>query len=83
MANFANGCAWFLGKEFLSVISRYSLHLCGCLVLHCFPEASSIYRSIIETKEAQRLTMKVGSSKVRLLSCQLYFTYETCKHYAL
>ena len=70
-------------QVFLSVISRYFLHLCGCLVLNCFLEACSIYKSIIETKEVQRLTMKVGSSKVCLLSCQLYYTYETCKHYAL
>ena len=69
---------------FLSVICKDFLHLCSCLVLHCFLEASSIYSSVIETKEAQRrLIMKVGSIKACLLSSQLYFTYETCKHSAL
>ena len=52
---------------FLSVICKDFLHLCGCLVLHCFLEASSIYSSVIETKEAQRLIMKVGSIKACLL----------------
>ena len=58
-------------------------HLCGYLVLHCFLEASSIYSSIIETKEVLRLIMKEGSINVCLLSCQFYYTYETCKHCAL
>ena len=58
---------------FLSVICKDFLHLCGCLVLHCFFEASSIYSSIIETKDVQRLIMKVGSINVCLLSCQFYY----------
>ena len=51
---------------FLSVICKDFEHLCDCLVLHCFLEASSIYSSIIETKEAQRLIVKVGSINVCL-----------------
>ena len=47
------------------------LHSCGCLVLHCFLEASSIHSSMsLETNEVQRLIMKVGSINVCLLSCQ-------------
>ena len=55
---------------FVFVICKDFLHLCGCLVLHCFFEDSSFYSSIIETKEVQRLIMKVGSINVCLLSCQ-------------
>ena len=50
------------------------------VVLHCFLEASSIYSSIKETKEVQRLIMKVGSINMCLLSCQFYYTYKTCNH---
>ena len=58
----------FFGEGgFLSVICKDFFHLCGCLVLHYFFEASSIYCSIIER---QRLIMKVGSINVCLLSCQ-------------
>ena len=42
-----------------------ALHLCGCLVLHCFLKANSI----IGTKEVQRVIMKVDSIYVCLLSC--------------
>ena len=99
LVNIANGCAWFWEKRFfsysfgrphvqfvnlfLSVICKDFLHLSGFLVLHCFFEALLIYSSIIETKEVQRFIMKVGSTEVCLLSCQFYYTYETCKHYAL
>ena len=68
---------------FLSVISKSFLHLFGCLVLHCFLEARSSYSSVTETKEVQRLIMEVGSIRVRLLFCQFYYTYQTCKHCAL
>ena len=51
---------------FLSVICKAFLHLCGCLVLNCLLEASSVNSSIIETKEVQRLIMKVGSIDVCL-----------------
>ena len=70
-ANFADGCAWFIGEGgFLSVISKDFLYLCECLVLHYFPEASSIYSSVIERRREQRLIIKVGSINVCLLSCQ-------------
>ena len=71
------------GRVFLSVITTDFLHLCGCLVFHCFLEASSIYSSFIETKEVQKLIMKVGSIIVCLLFCWFYYTYETCKQCAL
>ena len=48
---------------FLSMICKDFKHLCDCLVLHCFLEASSI----IETKKAQTLIVKVGSINVCLL----------------
>ena len=73
---FREGC-------FLNVICRDFLHLCDCLVLHGFFEASSIDSSIIEKKEVQGLIIKVGSISVCLLSCQFYYTYETRKHFAL
>ena len=47
LAKFSNGCTWFLRKGFFSVICKDFLHFCGCLVLHCFLEASSIYSLII------------------------------------
>ena len=38
-----NGCVWFLGERgFPSVLCKDFLHSCGCSVLHCFLEASSI-----------------------------------------
>ena len=40
------------------------------------------YSSIMETKEVQRLVMKVDSVNVCLLSFQFFYTYETCKHCA-
>ena len=49
---------------FLSVICKDFLHLCGCLALHCFLEASSIYSSVTEMKEVQRLIMKVVSNNM-------------------
>ena len=81
-ANFANGFAWFLGERiFLSVICRDVFHLCGCTLL---PRGdSSIYSSIIETKDVQRLTKKVGSINSCLLSCHFYYICETCKHCVL
>ena len=74
MPNFANGSVWLLGRGvFLSVICRDFLYLCGCLVLRCFLEASSIYGSITKRKEAQRLIMKVGSINMfAFLSVLLY-----------
>ena len=54
LVNFANCCAWFWGKGFvsyLSVICKDFLHLFCFLVLHCFLEALLIYSSIVETKE--------------------------------
>ena len=84
--NFGQFCQWlcivFVEGVFLCVKCRDFLHLCRCLVLHCFLETSSIYSSFIEKKEVRRL-IKVGSINVRLLSCQVYYTYETCKHCAL
>ena len=69
---------------FFSVMCRDFLHSCVCLVLHCFLKASSIYSSEeVQTKEVQRLIMKVGSVNLCLLFCQFYYTYETCKHFAL
>ena len=68
---------------FLSVICKDFLDLFGCLVLRCFLEGRLIYSSIIETKEVQRLIMKVGSISVCLLSCQFYYTFENGKHSAL
>ena len=65
------------------VICKDFLHLCGCLALHCFLEASSVYSSIIETKMVQRLIIKVGLMNMSLLFCQFYYIYETCKHCAL
>ena len=92
LANFANGCAWFLGKGFfsysygpprarlinlfLSVIYKDFLLLFGCLLLQCFLEARLIYSSITETKEIQRLIMTVDSINLCLLSCHLFF-FET------
>ena len=70
-------------RGFLSVIFRGFLSLYGCLVLHSFLEGGSIYSSFIETKEVERLILKVGSINVCLLSCQFYYTYETCEHFAL
>ena len=63
----------FLGKVvFFSVICKDFLHLCYCLLLHYFLEASSIYSSIIEKKREQRLIIKaVGSINVCFLSYQL------------
>ena len=55
---------------FRSVIGKYLLNLSGCLLLHRFLEAGSIYSSIIEAIEVQRLIMKVGSVNVCLLSSQ-------------
>ena len=55
------------------MISRDFSHLCDGLVPHCFLEANSI----IETKEVQRLIMKVDSINVSLLSCQFYYTCQT------
>ena len=53
------------------MIYKDFLHSCGCLVLHCFLEAISIHSSMnLETKEVQRLIMKVDSINVCLLSCQ-------------
>ena len=61
----------FLGEGgFLSVICKDFLHLCDCLVLHYFLEASPIYSSIIERKREQRLFIKVGSLNACLVSCQ-------------
>ena len=77
LANF--GSAWFLGKKvFFSLICKDFLHLCGCLVLHCLLEGSSVYSSIIETKKEQRLIMKVGSISVYLLFCQFCKTCKNC-----
>ena len=85
--NFGQFCQWlcivFVEGVFLCVKCRDFLHLCRCLVLHCFLETSSIYSSFIDAKEVRRLIIKVGSIKVCLLSCQVYYTYETCKHCAL
>ena len=72
----ANG---FWGSWFSFCVKYGFLHLCRCLVLHCFLEDNSIYSSFIETKEVHNLIMKVGSIKVCLLPCQFYYTYETCK----
>ena len=89
LANFANGCAWFLDKGafsyscrhphaqlvnlYLSVICTDFLHLFDCLVLHCFIKTRLIYNSVLETKEVQRLTMKVSSIYVfAFLSVLLY-----------
>ena len=47
-------CMVFGEGDFLSVIRKDFLHLCGCLVLHCFLEASSIYSSITQTKDLSR-----------------------------
>ena len=70
---------------FLSVICKDFLHLCDCLVLHYFLEASSIYSSIIERKREKRLIIKVGSIK-KVGSCVCFpvsfSTYKTCKHCA-
>ena len=62
------------------------LDLCGCLVLHCFLEANSIYSSIIEAKEMEQVIMKVKSIDVFAFLCLfafLYYTFETCKPCAL
>ena len=70
--NFGQFCSWlcmvFWEGGFLSVICK---------------KVSSIYSSVTETKEVQRLIMKVGSNNMCLLSCQFYYTYETCKNCAL
>ena len=76
----------FFGEGvFLSVICKDFLHLCDCLVLHYFLEASSIYSSIIERKREKRLIIKVGSIK-KVGSCVCFpvsfSTYKTCKHCA-
>ena len=56
---------------FLSVIRKDLLNLCG--YLHCFLKASSIYSSIIQRKEVQRLIMKVASINVCLPSSPVSF----------
>ena len=62
----------FWGRGFLSVCKDF-FHFCGCLVLDCFLEASSIFSSITETKKVERLIMKVGSINVfTFLSVLLY-----------
>ena len=48
-----------------------------------FLEACLIYNSILETKEVQTPTIRIGSINVCLLSFQFYYTYETCKKCAL
>ena len=53
------------------MICKDFLNLFGCLVLHCFLEARLIYNSSIETKDVQKVIMKVGSINVCLHSCQL------------
>ena len=66
----------FWGRGLLSLICKDFLHLCGWLELHWFLKANSVYNSITETKEVQRLIMKVRSINVCLFSCQFYYTYE-------
>ena len=83
LPNFDSGCGWRKGFSFCDKQRFMYLHLCGCLVFHCFLEASSVYSSFIETKEVQKLIVKVCSINVCLLFCRFYYTYETCKQCAL
>ena len=66
----------FAEVGFLSVIWKDFLYLCGSLVLQCFLEACSIYSSIIETKEDQRLIVKVGSIILIKLVNVVHFSKE-------
>ena len=79
MGDFAS----FFGSGFSFRDMSIFLHICGCLVLHCFLEVSLIYSLIIETKEIERFIMKVGTINACLFSCQFYYTDETSKHCAL
>ena len=62
---------WGRSFSFYHTVCWDFLHLCGCLVLHCLLEASSVYSLIIETKQVQRLTMKVDSIDLFPDSCFL------------
>ena len=59
---------------FLSMINKEFLHLFGCLMLHCFRDVFLIYCSVIETKEVQRLIVKVAQITC-LFSCKFYFLW--------
>ena len=89
LTSFSYRQAWFLGKVrfFQSCehrqVDKYDLFFSVICKHHYFLEAYLIYSSILETKEVQRPTIRIGSINVCLLSCQFYYTYETCKNCAL